>query len=272
MSTFRQARWTSFSVVLSLLGTSLAGAAADAPPKTEGPRVRLLVPAYFYPAGEGLKHWDRLIESARNVPIVAIVNPASGPGKDPDPNYVKVIERARSAGVVLIGYVSTNYARRAAEQVSADVDRWYRLYPKIQGIFFDEQASGADKVDYYVAAGKQVRKVQPKALIVGNPGTVCAEEYVSRSALDVVCLVERAKVVGTEWPEWVKRYGREHFAGLVYRVDGKERMGRQLRELVQKNVGCVYLTNADLPNPWDRLPEWWDAEVATVGESNKSDR
>jgi Spherulation-specific family 4 len=246
------------------------GAAPETPPKTAAPRVRLLVPAYFYPAGEGLKHWDRLIESAKQVPVIAIVNPASGPGKQSDANYVKVIDRARAAGVVLIGYVSTNYAKRPAEQVSADVETWYCLYPKIQGIFFDEQASGAEKVDYYVAAGKHVRKAQPKALIVGNPGTVCAEEYVSRSAVDVVCLVERAKDAGADLPAWMKRYNRERFAGLLHCVEGKERMGQQLRELVQKNVGYLYLTSAVLPNPWDRLPEWWDAEVAAGAEVNKA--
>src|SRR5206468_1465902 len=41
-------------------------------------RLRLLVPAYFYPEGKGLEQWDRLIESPAAAATVAIVNPDSG--------------------------------------------------------------------------------------------------------------------------------------------------------------------------------------------------
>ena len=42
--------------------------------------------------------------------VVAIVNPASGPGKRVDANYTKVLEQAKKSKVTLIGYVSTKYA------------------------------------------------------------------------------------------------------------------------------------------------------------------
>ena len=57
-------------------------------------RLRLLVPAYFYPAGDGLRHWDRLLAAPAECGAVAIVNPASGPGEKPDPNYRQICERA----------------------------------------------------------------------------------------------------------------------------------------------------------------------------------
>lgn len=47
------------------------------------------MPAYFYPAGEGAKHWDRLLAAAEDVPIVAIVNPDSGPGKGADAAHAR---------------------------------------------------------------------------------------------------------------------------------------------------------------------------------------
>jgi hypothetical protein len=60
--------------------------------------LRLLVPAYFYrPATP--PEWDRLIASARReVPIVAIANPASGPGTRADPNYIGVWSGRPAAG------------------------------------------------------------------------------------------------------------------------------------------------------------------------------
>ncbi len=53
------------------------------------PKLSLWVPAYYYPNGPGLREWDRLIAAARLVPIVAIANPASGPGDHVDglPSY-----------------------------------------------------------------------------------------------------------------------------------------------------------------------------------------
>src|SRR2546423_1244987 len=126
-------------IAVVLLFASFALAQA---PRAEEPRVRLLVPAYFYPAGEGLKDWERLFTASAHVPITAIVNPASGPGKDADPNYVKLLQRAKEhKGLTLVGYVGTSYGKRKLDDVKADVDRWLKLYPSIHGIFFDEQAS-----------------------------------------------------------------------------------------------------------------------------------
>jgi hypothetical protein len=59
------------------------------------PRLRLLVPAYFYSAGESLKQWDRLLESPDPTAVVVIANPDSGPGKVAYPDYVRAIDRAR---------------------------------------------------------------------------------------------------------------------------------------------------------------------------------
>ena len=112
--------------------------------------------------------------------VVIIVNPDSGPGKVRRPNFARVIDQAKEKGFTVIGYVSTRYAKRPAEEVKEDVDRWVRLYPGVQGIFFDEQASAADRVDYYAALYEYARKQRGLRLVVSNPGTTCAEEYLAR--------------------------------------------------------------------------------------------
>ena len=38
------------------------------------PSVKLVVPAYFYPAGQGLKNWQKLPSAAAKIPIVVIAN------------------------------------------------------------------------------------------------------------------------------------------------------------------------------------------------------
>ena len=98
--------------------------AADPAKEKDAPRLRLLVPAYFYPAGDGSKDWDRLFAASATVPIVAIVNPASGPGKKAAPNYLELFAKAqRTEKITLIGYVPTSYGKRPLAEVKADVDR-----------------------------------------------------------------------------------------------------------------------------------------------------
>jgi hypothetical protein len=223
------------------------------------------VPAYFYPGGAGAKVWRRLIKSAKRINLVVIVNPAGGPGKKADPNYVRVIGRARKAGGLLLGYVDTHFARRPMADVKADVDGWARLYPGIGGIFFDEQAPGADKVDYYVALYRHARSCIKGGLVATNPGTSCARAYVSRPASDLVCLFENAKGFEKfEPPAWVKDYPASRFAALAHHVSGDRALRHELREAVRKGVGNLFVTDAGGANPWDRLPSYWDAEVAAI--------
>src|SRR5262249_40350169 len=158
--------------------------------------------------------------------------------QDADPDLVKVIGRARKAGVTLIGYVSTDYARRPPAEAEADVSRWARLYPGGQGIFFDQQASGAGQVAYYARLRPHARKEVPGALVVTNPGRLCAEEYLSRRAADVACLAEATKDFSAyRPPAWADRYPASRFAALVFGAEAPEQMKRQIREMAENRVG-----------------------------------
>ena len=256
------------SRVLGLLLIPLiAGTGYTAEP--EAPRLRLLVPAYFYPAGDGWKEWERLFDSPARPALAVIVNPASGPGAQADPNYLKVLDRAKKADLLLLGYVTTSYGKRTAEDVKADVDRWLHLYPGIQGIFFDEQASAADKLEYQTALYDYVRREKKRSLVVTNPGTVCAEEYLSKPALDVGCLFEGPQAKdGFGLPGWVGQHARR-VAVLSYQVEKAERMQQYVKQAADKGLGYIYVTDAAGANPWDRLPRYWNEEIAAVQEVNR---
>ena len=236
----------------------------------EVPRLRLLVPAYFYPAGDGAKEWDRLFAASAHAPIVAIVNPASGPGKKADPNYVKLLERAkRFEKFTPVGYVATTYGQRALEEVKADVDRWVEMYPGIRGIFFDEQASGADRVAYQAALYKHVRAKPGLKLVLSNPGTVCDEKYLSQSATDVACLFEGPKPFDpAAFPKWVAKYSPGRVAVLSYKIGTVKEMRECIRVAGEQKIGYYYVTDAEGANPWDRLPRYWDEEVDLVRKAN----
>lgn len=253
--------WLVAAAMLLALCTDQAPTSA-APPQAG---VKLLVPAYFYPAGEGLQTWHKLIAAGARTPVVAIANPGSGPGTAIDPAYTIIIQEAQAAKVTIIGYVSTSYAKRTAADIKHDIDQWLKFYPSIQGFFFDEQSSEAAKSDFYLDLASYARKKIPRAFIVTNPGTTCAEEYFSKNVADTICVIENGE--GLEKytpPTWAKKYPAERFYGLAYHVSQVEGMRTAMHAASQKRLGYAYVTDDKLPNPWDTLPPYWDAEIQAV--------
>jgi Spherulation-specific family 4 len=92
------------SVALVSLGLTAQMAAAQS----------MAVPAYFYPG----PFWSQLDRAGSGVDV-AVMNPNSGPGTGPDPQYVRAVRSAKAAGITVVGYVYTSYG----------VGRWQRWNP-----------------------------------------------------------------------------------------------------------------------------------------------
>lgn len=251
--------------------------AAQAPKKkkagdaTAGVRMRLWVPAYYYPFGPGLREWNRLIASAKSVPIVAIVNPASGPGDHVDTNFAAILPRARRAGLTLVGYIGTQYTRKPLDQVKAEVDTFVRFYPAISGFHFDEQSSDPRGVDYYAELYRYARERIPGALVLTNPGTACAPVYATRPAADVICLFERERGFDEfQPPAWATRFPGSRFCIQAHDVATEAQMKHSVRRAAGLKVGYIFITDDVAPNPYDRLPSYWDAEVEAVRQVNQA--
>ena len=246
------------------------------PPPSGGPsrpRLKLIIPAYFYPSGPGLKQWEKLIEAAAQVPIVAVVNPASGPGEMVNPDYGSIVRRAARRGVIAVGYVGTNYAKRPMPEIKAEIDRWVVLYPEIRGIFLDAQASDAKQVDYYVEARDHARKKIKDALVVSNPGTLCDEAYAARTASDAICVFETASgFENFRLPRWAERHPSSLFAAMPHHVTTPERMRDYVQIALTRGFGLIYVTDATGANPWERLPAFWEAEVEAVRKVNRGEK
>ncbi len=236
-------------------------------------RMRIWIPAYFYPFGPGLREWNRLIAAAKNAPIVAIVNPASGPGDHVDTNFAAVLPRAKKSGVTLVGYVSTQYARKPLDRVKREIEDFLRFYPDITGFHFDEQSPHAHDVPYYIDLYKYVHQRIPGSLVVTNPGSLCAVEYAAAPASDVICLFEREKGFAEfQPPDWASRFAGSRFCVQSHAVAGEDAMNRSLQRAAQLKIGYVFVTDDVLPNPYDRLPSYWDAEVEAVRQINQAAR
>ena len=232
--------------------------------------VRLLVPAYFYPAGDGQLAWKELVKSAAKAPIVAIVNPDSGPGKKVDPNYTQIFRLRKDSRLTLIGYVTLSYAKRPLGDVKADIDRWLELYPDVQGIFFDEQPSGAEHVGFVQECSMHALSRIPKGVLVSNPGVVCAREYFTAVPALTICLFEHHQgFENYRLPEWADALQPSRFAILHYDLPDAAQMRRTLQAAIQQRSGYAYLT--DRKNmPWEGLPAYWQEEIEEIIKWNQS--
>ncbi|MEW4567022.1 spherulation-specific family 4 protein [Tautonia sp. JC769] len=135
-------------------------------------RVRALVPAYFYPTWWQGSPWDDLNQAASQIPIEAIMNPASGPGHVQNPDYVRAVTDLRAAGGKVIGYVSTGFGSRPMRDVVAEI-RAYLSWYDVDGIFLDEMGNQAGPLDYeslycYIKLSQFV--VGRELRVVGNVG------------------------------------------------------------------------------------------------------
>jgi hypothetical protein len=234
----------------------------------------LLVPAYAYPVAGGV--WDQLASAARSVPVEAILNPDSGPGTGPDPNYVAAVNNLRAAGGTVIGYVPTNYGQptapgqttaqllQAVETAINDYHAWYHL----DGIFIDEMATDQADLGFYQQIYNYVHSLQSGWTVVGNPGTIPAQSYVT-AADTLVMFEDSAGANGANYsayspPAWQAGYPATRFANIVYGVSTVAAMQADVNQAAAQNTGWIYVTDADLPNPYGALPSYWGQLVAAV--------
>jgi len=212
-----------------------------------------------------------LIEAAHSVPVIAIVNPCDGPGTSVKQAYKAQIDRARNAGVIVVGYVLTGGGSVPIDYVKTDIGRWRDFYPNINGIFFDEQSDSDDnvKIAYYKAIFAYAREKITHALVIGNPGTTFPERYLSEAHADIECIFESNKDFDSfSMPAWTVKYGPARFAVLPHTVP-EQRMLSYLARAVSLPVGNVYVTDDQMDNPWDSLPGYWKKEVDGLKALNK---
>lgn len=236
-------------------------------------RTGVLVPMYVYPANVHTNPaYNRLIDLKRRhetVPVWVIVNPASGPGRRADPNYTKAIDRLQGAGCVVLGYVTTSYARRPETDVRADIDHWLALYPRVQGIFFDEMTyEDADARAKYQAALNRYAHDAGCWPTVANPGAETPGRYFAADAADVIVVHE-----GSDWPKEDRLKG-DYFGGYAdyppfsrgVLVHSMPTLDPERLRAVRKYARWVYVTedpyrtnDPAADNPWDVLSKHLDA-------------
>jgi Spherulation-specific family 4 len=250
------------------------------------PQLQILLPLYIYPNWYAKNNyvWKQVLVAAKKVQIVAIINPNNGPDNaPPNVDYQQGIKDLRQARVKVIGYVPTNYANRDLQAVKTDIDL-YLKYFNVDGIFIDEAANKQDKLDYYHQIYRYLKSRSPSDrdrsiayTLILNPGTDVAEEFTIQPVADAIVTFENYQSVWIKYrpPIYRQKHSTQKFAALIHTTANHKLMKSTLDRVVKYKFSYVYITN-DRPdtgdlNPWNTLPEYWQAQVNYIQQLNNAD-
>ncbi|EPX61492.1 hypothetical protein D187_001275 [Cystobacter fuscus DSM 2262] len=214
------------------------------------PEAGAIVPLYIYPSPGA---WAPLIEGKRThptVPVLAIVNPDTGPGEAIKPEYATSISALADAGITVVGYVHALYSRRDAGLVREEINRYRAFYPETRGIFIDEMANAEGQEGYYRALSDHARDAGFE-LTVGNPGARTPVSF--RGTVDVLTISEGPGLTDVGIiQEAAAGFDRGSLGVLRY---GLPTANPAYVHQVRRDVRYLYLTH-DPKNPWTSLPPY----------------
>ncbi|MFW5427281.1 MAG: spherulation-specific family 4 protein, partial [Methylophagaceae bacterium] len=216
-----------------------------------------------------------------NVEVSLIFNPSSGPGNSIDSNYVNSLGQGplidfKNGGGKVYGYIPTTFSLRNISDVKSDINKYYdTLYPGIvDGIFFDETSNNLANVGYYNEIKDTVKSYDSSALVISNPGTSFTNNPSGQTQYTVTDYANSADVIVTfensadEYinnytaPSWQSDFDNSHFAHIIF---NQEVWDPSIFELaLARQAGYIYITNDNLPNPYDSLADYWDQQFNAV--------
>ncbi|WP_158235162.1 spherulation-specific family 4 protein [Comamonas sp. 26] len=254
-------------------------AAKEETPSVTPTPMQVLVPAYFNPA----PGWDVMTSSAKahpDVKITAILNPQNGKFTNVNVALTNAIASFKLAGGNVVGYVSTNYAKRSLAEVKANIDNYLLHYPEVSGFFLDEMEAKGKQLDFYSDVANYIRGKGLNLQIIGNPGTLPVEAYASVS--DTLVTFEGKEVDYRSFNpatlhNWVYDKPSTIQAALVHNADNCKLMQQTLTmaALPRIHTSLIYVTELEfdystgIGNPWKSLPKYWTQLLDSVDAINK---
>ncbi len=165
----------------------------------------------------------------------------------------------------MLGYVDTNYTARTLAAVEADIDKFYSWY-NVDGIFFDQGYSAdCNQVAYYQALNTYVKAKGGKGVTIVNYGVNPPSCYINAS--DILITFEGTMTSYLTWAPsaWEAGFPANRFYNIVY-ATAQTDVAKAVTLGKSRNVGYVYVTDDNLPNPYDNLPAtaYWNIELQAL--------
>ncbi len=233
--------------------------------------LEILIPLYIYPTAkdsDGNLIWQNFIDIKNKYPnsqIIAIVNPNNGHFREVDNNYVDGIKKLVNADIKVIGYVSTDYANRLAEDVIDDIEAWSNIYKEygVSGIFFDETAVDKDDLDYYSKLSSEAKNRNLSFTIL-NAGTTTDQSYIDSNIANIVvsCEYKYSKLKDNPPSTYNEPTKTTELSLLVYGMED-DKVDDLISFAREHKFKYIYFTEDGVTgNPWNTLSIYFEDEVS----------
>lgn len=250
---------------------------------TGAQKAGLIYPIYTDPPSGIYSGLITLMGTYPNVPVVAVLNPNSGPGSSASAAYTTAIGQLQTAGAIVLGYIETGYGVANADftpqnetTMKADIAAWQSFYPAIQGIFIDEMDdTGSSTGCTSISGGNCVALYQALTtyahglglyLTYGNPGENTISAYFSSSPP----AVDRYMVYETNAYGTAANYNNAGLCNYINCATVAFTVSYSSTNLttMMQNAAWVYMTDDHATNPYDAAPTYLSTEIAAISAFN----
>jgi hypothetical protein len=230
-------------------------------------RQHITLPAYT----ESASSWSKIEAAVPTVraAIVDICAPdGTGSGCDgqpadaPNPAWTPIIAAARSAGVLPLYYISTDYAAEPVSTVESEISdavSWYDT----PSIMLDEVPTSCSDVSYYQTLYNYIHSLG--GIVMLDPGTATSTSSCYLPAADIMEIYSgtQATFQTTKFPSWLSSYPSSRFAAVIS-AGTSAGVGTDVSDAAADGIGNVYIDDEAEPPTYSTLPSFWSAEVADV--------
>jgi Spherulation-specific family 4 len=280
----RKRTWqVSALIAVIIVVASVAYGRAVLSARVGGLSLTMLVPAYVFPGQPPLVR----LETLSPPPGIVILNPDNGDGPF-NAQWQSQADLLRGRGISVFGYVHTDNATRPLAATEASISNYFQSAtgpsPHVSGIFLDEMSPSCATEPYYATLYSYIHGIDPLAVVVANPGvpvnvcflrprSVVANMFVTFEH-DVTTYIDdyQGNVVDVNGTITSgRRYPAGYFCHLIYGAS-RAQMRHVLALAAARHAGCVYVTDSDLPNPWDTVATYLAAEARAIAGLPAADR
>lgn len=228
----------------------------------EEPKTAIYFPLFKRPG----PLWDDMIKYRQahpSLPWIVILNPSNGPGMKYNPNYAGNVSKLKVADMTILGYVSTGWGARSADDIKDDI-RNYKDWYGVDGIMLDEMVSRSGSEGHYSNITNYARSLQMK-LVFGNVGTGISPTYIG--TVDSIGTSEGHGVPPINWHKgWHLDYDKSNFFLVAY---SQSYVDKKYVAEISKYVGSIYITDDQLPDPYDEFPSYFDEFLSALDPQSK---
>lgn len=266
-------------MVVILVASVLYGRSALSAQHIVPAHLKLTVPAYVIPGEPELV----TLQKMNPAPAVVILNPDNGDGPF-NSQWQSQADRLRARGIMVLGYVHTDGGTRPIADTEASISNYLQSSsggkPHVSGIFLDEIPSTCWPLSYYASLYAFIQHADPGAFVVANPGAPVSACYLrSRRTIaqTFVTFEHDAVTYMSSYQGNVaepngrfsagKQYPATKFWHMIYAASSSQ-LPHIVALVAARHAGWAYITDANLPNPYDTLPGYITAEARTMAATS----